>query len=162
MTTAQPRANWIRTPSLTELWLEALLRAFAMLWSNLATIVGMRPSRLPRECHTDVTPASLPQQDRDTIRKTQSAATHSQSHEVLMLRAGEAGVSKHENGLTATNHTLAHQKGCHPGSAKRYPGPIPQHRDSQTHGSRLSSAYALPAGMTDLAVARSTDSRAPS
>ncbi len=69
MTTAHPRANWSRTPSLTELWLEALLRAFAMLWSNLADIVRMRPSRPLSDWHTEAAPASLPQQDRDKIEE---------------------------------------------------------------------------------------------
>jgi hypothetical protein len=35
MTQAQPRANWIGPPSLCQPLLETLLRAFAMLWSNL-------------------------------------------------------------------------------------------------------------------------------
>ena len=141
---------------------EALLRVIAMLWSNLADIVRMRPSRPLSDWHTEAAPASLPQQDRDPIKETEAAAPTSQPHEVLMLRAPKGRVSKHEDGLTAASHTLAHQGDCHPGSAKRYPGPIPQHRDSQTHGSRLSSAHALAAGMTTLGIARFQDSSAPS
>ena len=163
MTKALSRANWSGVPSLTEHWLEALLRMIAMLWSNLATIVGMRSSRPLSDWHTEAAPASLPQQDRDTATKeATSAATHSHSHEVLMLRAPKGRVSKHEDGLTAASHTLAHQGDCHPGSAQRYPGPIPRHRDSQIHGSRLSSAHALAVGTTALVVARFQDSRAPS
>ncbi len=199
MTTAHPRANWSRTPSPIHHWLEALLRAFAMLWSNLADIVRMRPSRLPRECHTDATPASLPQQDRDPIKEhapgpppstttttttttttsgCRTAAANASSRETteaLLPRSeahppNERRVLQPEDWLAAAgNYTPDRQRDCHPGSAKPipkqgWPGPISQHRDSQTHGSRLSSAHALAVGMTGLVVARfrCQDSRAPS
>ncbi len=69
MTTAHPRANWIRPPSLTELWLEALLRAFAMLWSAIAATFQMSPSRRARECDTPPAPQALPRRTRDPIKE---------------------------------------------------------------------------------------------
>ena len=74
MTRAQPCANWIGPPSLTGLWLEALLRMAAMLVSNLALIVRMGVSRLAGECHAEATPQALPRQDREPIRETDTAA----------------------------------------------------------------------------------------
>ena len=161
MTKAQRRAKWTGTPSPIHHWMEALLRVVAMLWSIVATTFQMSPSRRARECDTPPAPQALPGGTRDTIKETNSAVTHSRSHEVLMLRAPKGRVSKHEDVLTAPSHTADRQGDCHPGSAQRCPGPIPRHRDSQTHGSRLSSAHALAAGMTPLASARSRDSRAP-
>jgi hypothetical protein len=79
MTRAHLRANWIRPPSLTELWLGALLRAFAMLVSFAANFLRMRPSRLSRECHVDVTPATLPEPESGILMETQEAAASSQT-----------------------------------------------------------------------------------
>ncbi len=167
MTKAQRRAKWSGAPSPIHHWMEALLRVVAMLWSIVAATFQMSPSRHARECDTPPAPQALPRRTHDSFRETNSAATHSQSTEVLMLRAPKGRVSKHGDGLTAASCTLAHQGDYRPGSAKPiprqgWPGPIPQHRDSQTHGSRLSSAHALAAGMTAMPVARSRDSRAPS
>ena len=170
MTKAQRRANWSGAPSPIHLWMEALLRVAAMLWSIVAATFQMDPSRRARECDTPPAPQALPRRTRDPIEETETAepASH-ETTEALMPRAGEAGASKREGGLAAAGHTLAHPGECHPGSAQPilrqgWPGPIPRHRDSQTHGSRLSSAHALAVGMTLVAVARfrSQDSRAPS
>ena len=62
MTPALPHAHWSGAPSPTHHWMGALLRAVAMLVSFAASILRMPPSRLPRECHTDVTPARLPKE----------------------------------------------------------------------------------------------------
>jgi hypothetical protein len=97
MTRALVRANWIGPPSPIHLWMEALLRAFAMLVSNLADIVRLRPSRPLSDWHTDVSrrsrkakagaaPAPLPQQDRDPATKeTETAAPSSNSHKARMV-----------------------------------------------------------------------------
>ena len=104
---AQLDANWGGSPSLIHHWMEALLRLAAICLLSLARLLGMRPSRLSGECHTDATPQALPLQDRDPITKeTQPAATSSQSTEALMLsselgRSPRPRPSKHEGGLTA-------------------------------------------------------------
>jgi hypothetical protein len=100
MTRAHLRANWSGVPSLTELWLGALLRAFAMLVSFAANLLRMRPSRLSRECHADVTPAMLPEPESGIIMETKEAAGRSQPIEALMLSsASSARPSKQEGGL---------------------------------------------------------------
>jgi hypothetical protein len=126
---AQLDANWGGSPSPIHHWMEALLRLAAMCLLNLASLLGMRPSRHVRECHTDVsrrsrkakagaTPQALPLQDCDlAIKETDLAArTSSQSIEALML-SSELGPrprshrvypelvegSKHEGGLTAAS-----------------------------------------------------------
>jgi hypothetical protein len=86
---AQLDANWGGSPSPIHHWMEALLRLAAMCLLNLASLLGMRPSRLSGECHTDVsrrsrkakagaTPQALPLEDRDsTTKEINSAATRS-------------------------------------------------------------------------------------
>jgi hypothetical protein len=81
---------------------------------NLARLLGMRPSRHVRECHTDVsrrsrkakagaTPQALPLKDRDPSKETNLAArTSSQSIEALMLSRPHSGrPSNHDGVLTA-------------------------------------------------------------
>jgi hypothetical protein len=152
--------------------MEALLRAFAMLWSAVAATFQMNPSRRARECDTPPAPVTLPGRTRDPIKENNFAAASSQPQEALMVSSTRSvRPSNHEGGLTAASHKPAHQVDCHPGSAacraeaerrrrKRCPGPIPRQSDSQIHGSRLSSAYALPAGMTLWMFANSRDQRA--
>ena len=180
MTKAQRRANWSGAPSPIHLWMEALLRVAAMLRSIVAATFQMDPSRRARECDTPPAPQALPRRTRDPIEETISAEPASRQTAEALTPRGEACPPNEgrlsnpcgapvERGLTAAGHTLAHPGDCHPGSAQPilrqgWPGPIPRHRDSQTHGSRLSSAHALAVGMTLVAVARfrSQDSRAPS
>ena len=83
MIQAHPRANWIRTPSLCQLWLETLLRAVAMLVVHVVPFLGMLRIRLSGECHTEVTPAGLPRTNRDPIRKPGLAAPDSEPIEGL-------------------------------------------------------------------------------
>ena len=164
MTKAQRRANWSGAPSPIHHWMEALLRVVAMFWSIVAATFQMDPSRRARECDTPPAPQALPRRTRDPIEEPISAEPASrQTAEVLMAGSTRrvrlvypelVEGSNHEDmlaarGLTAAGHTLAHPGECHPGSAQPilrqgWPGPIPRHRDSQTHGSRLSSADALP------------------
>jgi hypothetical protein len=79
MTRAHLRANWIGPPSLTELWLGALLRMVAMLVHYAASFFRMRLSRLPRECHVDVTPETLPEPESGILMETKEAAASSQT-----------------------------------------------------------------------------------
>ena len=72
----------------------ALLRLAAMLVSNAAFLLRMRPSRLPGECHADATPQTLPEATSSPHNKEQqAAATNSHasrnSADVLLPRAGE-------------------------------------------------------------------------
>jgi hypothetical protein len=89
--------------------MEALLRLAAMCLLNLASLLGMRPSRHVRECHTDATPQALPLKDRDpSTKETNPAAqTSSETTPALMLiSARSARPSKHEGALTARRHKL--------------------------------------------------------
>jgi hypothetical protein len=79
MTRAHLRAPWIEPPSPTELWLGALLHAFAMLVLYAASFFRMRPSRLSRECHVDVTPAMLPEPESGITKETEKPAASSQT-----------------------------------------------------------------------------------
>ena len=118
MTRAHPRANWIGPPPLTELWLEALLRVAAMLWSIVAATFQtclavaegrrrMSPSRPARECDTPPAPQVLPRRTRDSLKETISAAVRSHSQEALMVSSRRRRrPSNHEGGLTAARAFL--------------------------------------------------------
>jgi hypothetical protein len=109
MNRAQSVAHWSGIPSLSHLWMAALLRLAAMLVSNAACFLRMRPSRLPGECHADVTPQALPSATSGHhSRETQPAAASSQTLEGLMPGAGEAGVLKHEAAFTGASQTSRH------------------------------------------------------
>ena len=94
------------TPQLPQLLLTAVLRAFAMLVSSVASTLQMRARRLP-VIGTRKMPDALPRITSDTIKEPQSVA--------------------------ASDTPIMHPTpACHPGSAKRYPGPIrPVGRTSQ-------------------------------
>ena len=92
------------TPSPLDRWIDATLRAFAMLVSIVAATFQMirRPDRVNA---TRATPAVLPRETSDTIKETKPAAKH-RSQIALMLRsAAKLRVSKHEGVLTAVSHT---------------------------------------------------------
>jgi len=94
------------TPQLPQLLLTAVLRAFAMLVHYVVSTFQMirRPDRVNA---TRAMPTVLPRAKTDTIKETQNVA----ASDTLNLRQTPA---------------------CHPGSAKRYPGPIhPVGRTSQ-------------------------------
>jgi len=94
------------TPQLPQLLLTAVLRAFAMLVSSVASTLQMRARRLP-VIGTRKMPDALPRITSDTIKEPQSVA--------------------------ASDTPIMHPTpACHPGSAKRYPGPThPAGRTSQ-------------------------------
>ena len=106
MTPAHPRANWSGVPSLTELWLEALLRAVAMLGSNVVSTLRMILRGLSGDWHTDVAPHDLPEAESDTHKETHLAAASSASIQALMVRDHEAIVSNHARGVDATRRPL--------------------------------------------------------
>ncbi len=94
------------TPQLPQLLLTAELRAFAMLVHNVATTLQIIRRREAVNA-TQPAPTSLPRVTTDTIKEPQSVA--------------------------ASDTPIMHPTpACHPGSAKRYPGPIrPVGRTSQ-------------------------------
>jgi hypothetical protein len=125
---AQLDANWGGSPSPIHHWMEALLRLAAMCLLNLASLLGMRPSRLSGECHTDVsrrsrkakagvTPQALPLEDRDPSKETDLAEATGHKLPIALMLSSELGPrprsprvypelvegSKHEGGLTAAS-----------------------------------------------------------
>ena len=94
------------TPQLPQLLLTAVLRAFAMLVHYVASTLQMIRRREAVNA-TPPAPTALPRVTTDTIKEPQSVA--------------------------ASDTPIMHPTpACHPGSAKRYPGPIrPVGRTSQ-------------------------------
>jgi len=79
MTRTQSGANWSDVPSLSQLSLAALLRLTAMFVVGVASLLLMRPSRRPGECHADATPAMLPEANSaNPSKEPDPAATSSQ------------------------------------------------------------------------------------
>ena len=154
MTRALSRANWSGVPSLNRPWLVALLRAIAMLWSNVAATFRMLASLLAGDWRTGVEPRDLSAEAHDTIRETDPAANSSDTKEV----------SKEEGGLTGLRHiwkrTLGprspRRRGSSPlekESARSAPNPlaapgsppqfIPAKVRTGTRGSRATQAHSL-------------------
>ncbi len=110
------------TPQLPQLLLTAVLRAFAMLVLHVASTLQMIRRREPVNA-TQPMPTDLPQAKTDTQPK--------ETHPVA---------------ASDPPHPCAHLTACHPGNAKRYPGPIVRARHT-INGSRLSLRSA---GMTTI------------
>jgi hypothetical protein len=105
MTRAQSVAHWSDVPSLSHLWMAALLRLAAMLVSNAASVLRMRPSRLPGECHADATPATLPPATRgNQIKDNKPAAATSPTPEALMLSRPRSGRRVYPELVEGSNH----------------------------------------------------------
>jgi hypothetical protein len=85
MTPAQTRAHGLVTPSLSQLWLTAMLRALAELVRNIVSTLWMNRRRPLRDWHTDQTHAALPGETNDTQSGNHSAATTSQRPIALMV-----------------------------------------------------------------------------
>jgi hypothetical protein len=107
MTRTQSGANWSGIPSLSQLSLAALLRLTAMFVVGVAHSMRMLLSRLPRECHTDMTPDRLPATEDGNLQKEEhTAATTSQTLEGLMVSSSRSErPSNHEAGLTGARTT---------------------------------------------------------
>ncbi len=96
------------TPQLPQLLLTAVLRAFAMLVLNVASTFQMKQLHPKRDWHTPDDEAALPRVKADTQQQEPQSVAAS---DTLIVHPTPA---------------------CHPGSAKRYPGPIhPVGRTSQ-------------------------------
>ena len=111
-----------------------MLRMFAMLVLNVASTLQMIRRR---EAVNATQPMStdLPQAKTDTQFKETNAVPHDSPIALILRSAAKLRVSKDEGVLTTT---------CHPGNAKRYPGPIVRARHP-INGSRRSLRSA---GMT--------------
>jgi hypothetical protein len=143
MTTAQPRAKWSWTPSFTEHWLEAMLRAFAMFVVQVAATFRMSFSRYARVCDTQPAPVVLPEETRDISNKeTHAAAPDSQTIEALMVSSERSSrLSNHEGELTG---------GC---SLEWTIGPCPRRRPGPSnHLASCSDLGLPPRGRTSLLV----------
>jgi len=100
MTRARNHANGVRSPSLPQLWLTAMLRAFVELVLHLASTLQMTRRR-EAVIATQPTPADLPRAATDTHPKETNAAQQSSPPIALILRsAAKLRVSKDEGVLT--------------------------------------------------------------
>ena len=96
------------TPQLPQQWLTAVLRVFAMLVHYVASTLQMIRLNVTRDWHTPDDEAALPRMKADTQQQEPQSVAAS---DTLIVHPTPA---------------------CHPGSAKRYPGPIhPVGRTSQ-------------------------------
>ncbi len=121
------------TPSPLDHWINATLRMLAMLVLHVASTFRMKARRSSVNA-TPTMPRNLPARTNDTHQETNTVPQDSPI--ALILRsAAKLRVSKDEGVLTTT---------CHPGNAKRYPGPIVRARHP-INGSRRSLRSA---GMT--------------
>src|SRR5690348_2981578 len=104
MTQAQGHANRAGNPSLCHQWMASTLRVLAMLVSIVAALLKMRPSRVPGECHTDVTPAALPEAGSNTIEETNLADANSETTEALMVSSTRSVRSVYPEPVEGSNH----------------------------------------------------------
>ncbi len=110
MTQARTRAIEVGSPSLRQLSLAAMLRAFVELVLHAASTLRMRWRCLSRDWHTDDAATALPEATSgNQYQGSSSPATQGSS--ALILRDREAIVSKDEGVLTTVSHTLAHPWG---------------------------------------------------
>src|SRR5689334_5702268 len=107
MTRAHQDAHWSGAPSLSQLWLAALLRLVAMLVSKVAATVRMIASVLSGECHAEVDPAGQPEPKRDPIEETNLAAPHSETDEALMVSSARSACRVYPELVEGSNHGRA-------------------------------------------------------
>ena len=124
MTRHKHAQTGLGTPQLPQQWLIAVLRAFAMLVLNVASTLQMKQLHPKRDWHTPDGEAALSRMTSDTQQQEPQS-------------------------VAASDTPIMHPTpACHPGSAKRYPGPIhPVGRTSQWFSALRFAA----AGMTIIA-----------
>ena len=105
MTRTQSGANWSDVPSLSHLWMAALLRLAAMVVSGAADPLRMLLTLLARECHTDGKRDRLPaRKDGNQSQEAPAAATHGPSTEARMVSSERSSrPSNHEGALTSAS-----------------------------------------------------------
>jgi hypothetical protein len=118
MTEARSVAHWSGVPRFSQPLLEALLRLVAMLWSNVAQLSRMNPSRRHGECHTSAMPQALPETKSDN-QEIKPASARS-DHSVLHRAAGEVACAI----LGARRRGKPHEDSLHPHPPRRR-GPSP-------------------------------------
>ena len=111
MTRARNHANGVRSPSLPQLWLTAMLRAFVELVLNVASTFRMKARRSPVNA-TPTTPGNLPQRTTDTHQET-NAAQQSSPIALILSSARSARPSKDEGVLTTPSVSLGSRQAIH-------------------------------------------------
>ena len=129
------------TPSPLDRWIDAMLRAFAMLVQNVVSTFQMNRLRPKRDWHTHEDEAALPRMKTDTL-KEQAAAQHRSS---LKSAHGEqrsfaARPSNHERVLTAASHKPAQHE--HPND----PAPPSLRSSRRKSGPRASRVMCVESG----------------
>ncbi len=111
MTRARNHANGVRSPSLPQLWLTAMLRAFVELVLHVASALQMTRRR-EAVIGTQPTPADLPRAATDTHQETN--AVPQDSPIALILRsAAKLRVSKDEGVLTTPSVSHGSRQAIH-------------------------------------------------
>ena len=92
------------TPSPLDRWIEATLRAFAMLVHYVASTLQMKQLPPKRDWHTPDDEAALPRMTTDTF-KDNHAAQHRSPPALILSSAQSVRPSKDEGVLTTMSHT---------------------------------------------------------
>src|SRR5262245_6036756 len=102
MTQARTHANEVGSPSLSQLSLAELLRAFVALVLNVVLTVHMKRNRQPHDWHTGPADASLPRTKSDTQQQEPNpvAASDSAQSALMVSRPLRGRPSNHEGVLT--------------------------------------------------------------
>jgi hypothetical protein len=112
MTRARNHANGVRSPSLPQLWLTAMLRAFVELVLNVASTFRMKDRRSPVNA-TPTTPLNLPQRTTDTHQETNAVQQDSPPIALILSSARSARPSKDEGVLTTPSVSLGSRQAIH-------------------------------------------------
>ena len=112
MTRARNHANGVRSPSLPQLWLTAMLRAFVELVLNVASTFRMKARRSPVNA-TPTTPLDLPQRTTDTHQETTAAQQSSPPIALMVSSTQSVRPSNHEGVLTTPSVSLGSRQAIH-------------------------------------------------
>ena len=113
MTRARNHANGVRSPSLPQLWLTAMLRAFVELVLNVASTFRMK-ARCSSVNATPTTPRNLPARTTDTQSKeTNPAAQHHRPIALMVSSTQSVRPSNHEGALTTPSVSLGSRQAIH-------------------------------------------------
>ena len=112
MTRARNHANGVRSPSLPQLWLTAMLRAFVELVLNVASTFRMKARRSPVNV-TPTMPHNLPARTTATHQETNAAQQSSPPIALILRSAAKLRVSKDEGVLTTPSVSLGSRQAIH-------------------------------------------------
>ena len=99
MTPARTHANEVGSPSLPQLWLDALLRLFVELVQNVVATLRLTPLRPLRDWHTETAEMSHPAETTDPTKEPH-AAQHRSPIALMLSSTQSVRPSKHERVLT--------------------------------------------------------------